>query len=307
MAQAYDSGPVAVIINSGARAGQELDADGIRRAFAVHGRQAEVHRVDGGRIADAVHAALEGGARIVVAAGGDGTVNAVAAELVDRDGAALAVLPVGTLNHFARDLGMPSTMEDAIAVIARGCARAIDAGDVNGRLFLNNSSIGLYARLVVGRERLQRGSRLGKWPAMVRAGWSVLRHPRSFSLTLCVDGRDLCRRTPFVFVGNNDYVVEGAHAGERDRLDAGALSIYVLRPGGPWGLLLLALRAMTGRLVHGRDLDQWHATSLEIASRHAQVEVARDGEVGMPDTPLRYRIRPRSLQVIAPPPGESTR
>ena len=305
MAQAFDSGPVAVIINRGARAGQELDADAVRSAFAGHGRQAEVHGVEGGRIADAVRAALEGGARIVVAAGGDGTVNAVAAELVDREDVALAVLPVGTLNHFARDLGMPSKMEEAIAAIATGRARPVDAGEVNDRLFLNNSSIGLYARLVVGRERLRQGSRLGKWPAMVRAGWSVLRHPRSFSLTLCVDGRDLCRRTPFVFVGNNDYVLEGAHAGERQRLDAGRLSICVRRPSGPWGLLLLALRAMTGRIVNGRDLEQWQATSLEIASRHAQAEVARDGEVEALDTPLRYRIRPCALQVIAPAGGSN--
>jgi YegS/Rv2252/BmrU family lipid kinase len=307
MAQAFDSGPITVVINTDARAGQELDAGDVRRAFAAHGRQAQVHGIQGGQIADAVRSSLDDGARVVVAAGGDGTVNAVAAELVGRDEAALAVLPTGTLNHFARDLGLPSKMEDAVAVIAKGLARTIDVGDVNGHVFLNNSSIGLYARLVVGRERLQHGSRLGKWSAMVRAGWSVLQHPRSFSLALRVDGQDLCRRTPFVFVGNNDYVVEGVHSGERSRLDEGALSIYVLRPSGPWGLLLLAMRAIAGRIVHGRDLDQLHATSLQIESRHAQVEGARDGEVGMLDTPLRYRIRPRSLQVIAPPPGESTR
>jgi len=300
MTQTFDSGPIAVIINKGARAGEDLDADAVVRAFAAHGREAHVHSVDGDQIVDAVRSALDGGARVVVAAGGDGTINAVAAELIDHEDAALAVLPVGTLNHFARDLGMPAKMEEAVAVIAAGRAREVDVGDVNGRVFLNNSSLGLYARLVVERERLQQDTNLGKWSAMMRAGWAVLRHPHTFSAVLHIDGRELRRRTPFVFVGNNNYVIEGLHSGERNRLDEGVLAIYVLRSSNPWNLVMLAMRAMTGRIVRGRDVDQLHASSLVVESHHAQAKVARDGEVDTLDTPLRYRIRPRALRVIAP-------
>jgi diacylglycerol kinase family enzyme len=300
MTQTFESGPIAVIVNTGSRTGKDLDEGAITRAFAAHGRQADVHRVRGDGIGDAVRRALDAGATIIVAAGGDGTVNAVAAELLDGDDAALAVLPHGTLNHFARDIGMPAGIEDAAAVIAIGHAREVDVGEVNGRAFLNNSSLGLYARLVVERERLQQHSNLGKWPALLRAGWSVLRHRHVFSVVLHVDGRELRRRTPFVFVGNNDYVIEGLHSGERDRLDAGVLAIYVLRPNGPWGLVMLAMRAMAGRIVRGRDLDQLHATSLLVESHHAQADVARDGEVCLLQTPLRYRIRQRALRVIAP-------
>ena len=305
MRKTFETGLIAVIINTDSRSGQDLDEHAIRRAFAANGRQAEVDRVQGDHIVDAVRTSLDGGATIIVAAGGDGTVNAVATELVGRDDAALAVLPVGTLNHFARDLGMPAELEDAAAVISMGQAREVDVGEVNGRVFLNNSSLGLYARLVVERERLQEHSNLGKWSAMLRAGWSVLRHPHTFSAVLHVDGRELRRRTPFVFIGNNNYVIEGLHAGERSRLDEGALAIYVLRPGSPWGLVMLAMRAMTGRITRGRDLEELHATSLLVESHHARAEVARDGEVGSLDTPLRYRIRPRALRVIAPMAGES--
>ena len=305
MTQTFESGPIAVIINSGSRAGQDLDEQAVLQAFAANGRQAQVHRVKGNEIVGAVRRSLEGGATIIVAAGGDGTVNAVAAELVDRDDAALAVLPVGTLNHFARDLGMPAGIEEAVAVISMGLAREVDVGEVNGRVFLNNSSLGLYARLVVERERLQQHSHLGKWSAMVRAGWSVLRHRHTFSVLLHVDGQELRRRTPFVFVGNNRYVIEGLHAGERSRLDEGVLAIYVLRPGTPWSLMMLAMRAMAGRIVRGRDFDQLHTDNLLVESQHAQVDVARDGEVGALETPLRYRIRPRGLRVIAPMAGES--
>lgn len=296
----YDHGRVAVIINTGSRAGQDLDADAIERAFAAHGRDARVMRVQGGQIRETALAALEEGTRIIVAAGGDGTVNALAEALIDRDDVALGVLPVGTLNHFARDLGMPEEIEDAVAVIAKGATRTVDVGEVNGRVFLNNSSLGLYAQLVVKREQLQRDTPLGKWTAMASAAWSVLRHPRTFSICLHADGDTLRQNTPFVFVGNNDYQLEGLKPGTRNCLDAGELVIYVLRHKTPWGFLMLALRALTGRIVEGRDLNQLRASSLVVESHHAQAQVARDGEVGVMETPLRYRILSCALRVVAP-------
>lgn len=300
MTTKIDIRPIVVIINEGAKASQDLEAEALCRAFAAHDREVQIRRVAGAQISENVRAAVDGGARIIVAAGGDGTVNAVAAELVSLEDVALAVLPVGTLNHFAGDLGMPEEIGDAVAVIAAGRTRQVDVGEVNGRIFLNNSSLGLYARLVVERERLQRHTELGKWPAMARATWSVLRDPNTFSVLLHAEGRELRRRTPFVFIGNNDYAIEGPHAGERSCLDGGVLAIYVLRPLTPWGLAMLAFRALTGHIASGRDLDKLRATSLVVESNHSGTEVARDGEVGTFDMPLRYRIRPGALRVIAP-------
>ncbi|AXK73295.1 diacylglycerol kinase family lipid kinase [Lysobacter sp. TY2-98] len=301
MIDAHPNGPVPLIVNIGARAGKDLDADAVRRAFAAHGVAVDVHRVEGDAIAKTVRTALDGGARTVIAAGGDGTVNAVASELLEREDAVLGVLPVGTLNHFARDLGMPVELDEAAAVIAAGHARSVDVGEVDDALFLNNASLGLYPAMVVQREALQRTHGLGKWPALARAAWSVLRHPRSFSLELQVDGRTLHCRTPFVFVGNNPYVLEGPRAGQRNCLDAGRLCVHVLRTASPLALVGLALRALFGRLSESDELDQMSTTELVVQAHHPQVRLARDGEVAMAAAPVHFRVRPRALRVIAPP------
>lgn len=300
MAQISESRPIVVVINKQALTAQHLDSDEVLRAFVSRGCDARVHRVEGSEIAGIVQSALDSGIRRFAAAGGDGTVNAVATALIETEDAALALIPTGTLNHFARDLGVPTDLDQAIEVIAADHRRRIDVAEVNGHLFLNNSSIGLYPQMVARRETLQKHRKLGKWAAMMRAGWSVLRHPRTFHLTLCVNGQDIQRRTPFVFVGNNDYQIEGLQSGGRNRLDEGVLAIYVVRQRDPWGLVLLVIRAMLGKIVHGRDLDRIIATSLSVESRHASALVARDGEVDTLTIPLRYRIRPRSLTVIVP-------
>jgi diacylglycerol kinase family enzyme len=292
---------IPVIINAHSHSGAN-HVDEVRDALAAAGIEARLHVVDEpAHLDETIARALAERPPCIVAAGGDGTINAVAQQAIAA-GVPLAVLPAGTLNHFARDLKLPDTLEDAARVIALGHVRQVDVGEVNGRLFLNNSSLGLYASMVQQRERLQLRNGFGKWRALVHAGWSVLRHPRTFAAVLEADGRTLRRRTPFVFVGNNDYTVQGPHAGARSTLDDGLLSVYVLRPSGPWGLIALAVRALFGRLLKGRDLDAIRATEIVIESHHAQARVARDGEVEVTDTPVRFRLRPRALQVIAPAP-----
>jgi diacylglycerol kinase family enzyme len=292
---------IPVIINAHSHSGAN-HVDEVRDALAAAGIEARLHVVDEpAHLDETIARALAERPPCIVAAGGDGTINAVAQQAIAA-GVPLAVLPAGTLNHFARDLKLPDTLEDAARVIALGHVRQVDVGEVNGRLFLNNSSLGLYASMVQQRERLQSRNGFGKWRALVHAGWSVLRHPRTFAAVLEADGRTLRRRTPFVFVGNNDYTVQGPHAGARSTLDDGLLSVYVLRPSGPWGLIALAVRALFGRLLKGRDLDAIRATEIVIESHHAQARVARDGEVEVTDTPVRFRLRPRALQVIAPAP-----
>jgi diacylglycerol kinase family enzyme len=292
---------IPVIINAHSRSGAD-QVEAVRDALAAAGIDARLHVVDDPAQLDAtiVHA-LAPRPHYIIAAGGDGTLNAVAQRAIEA-GVTLAVMPAGTLNHFARDLGLPDAFDEAAAVIARGARRVVDVGEVNGRLFLNNSSLGLYASMVQQRERLQARRGLGKWRALAHAGWSVLRHPRTFAVVLEVNGRTLRRRTPFVFVGNNDYTVQGPHAGARSTLDDGLLSIYVLRACGPWGLVMLAVRALFGRLVKGRDLDAIRATEIVIESHHRHARVARDGEVETTGTPVRFRVRPQALTVIAPPP-----
>ena len=236
---------------------------------------------------------------LVVAAGGDGTINAVASALVGT-GSALGVIPCGTLNHFARDAGIPLDQAEAVVNTVRGRAREIDVGEVNGRFFLNNSGIGLYPAMVHRRNKQQRRLGRGKWSAMLWAAQTVLRSHPFMDLTLELDGRNFARRTPFIFIGNNVYEMQGFDIGRRTRLDAGILSVYVTHRGGRLALLSLALRALLGQLNQSRDFESGTATELRIDSRHKRLLVSTDGEVTALDLPLRYRIRRRALRVVAP-------
>ncbi|MEA3203922.1 MAG: hypothetical protein QOI63_1602, partial [Thermoplasmata archaeon] len=152
---------------------EERRTRAIAAAFAAVGVAAEVRCVPGAALPDAAKQAVDDGARTVVAAGGDGTVGAVAGAVAGTS-AHLGILPLGTLNHFAKDAGVPLALADAARVVATGTGRRVDVAEVNGRVFVNNSSIGLYPRAVRERERL-RSAAPSKALATLGAAWSVLR------------------------------------------------------------------------------------------------------------------------------------
>ncbi len=239
------------------------------------------------------------GERTVVAAGGDGTIGAVAEGLAGTD-AALGVIPLGTLNHFAKDLGIPVDMDAAVRTLAEGRVVRVDAAEVNGRLFVNNSSLGLYPSIVVKRRRSQKRG-LGKWLALAWAVAVVLRRFPFLSVRLTADGRTVAASTPFVFVGNNEYEVEGLNLGKRARLDAGRLWLY-MAPHRPTrrGSARLLFRALLGRVRQDKDFLAMTASEIKVESRLSMLAVALDGEVALMRTPLHYRALPGALRVIVP-------
>lgn len=291
---------VAVVLNAQAGSGHTAtDAATLRAAFARHGRRAEVFACTPERaLDDLLPDVLAARPGLLVAAGGDGTVNAVATQALAHD-LPFGVLPLGTLNHFARDLGLPLTVDEAVAVIAAQRLRAVDVGEVNGAVFLNNASIGLYPQLVAEREHEQHRFARSKWSALVHAGWRVLRRPDAYEVVLELDGREERRRTPSVFVGNNPYVLEGTHMGHRERLDGGTFGVVVLRPRRAFGWLWLALRALCGRLSLD-DVEQHVVRAFRLDARDGALPVACDGEAGTLSPPLRFALRPRALQVCVP-------
>ena len=252
----------------------------------------------GEELSTLVKSAAEGASQVVVAAGGDGTVNTVASALADT-GKILGVLPVGTLNHFAKDLQIPLDVAEAIATISSGHSVEIDIGEVNGNVFINNSSLGLYPSIVTEREKQQRLG-AGKWPAFVWAAWSVLRRYPFVDVRLTLDGMSVNRRTPFVFIGNNRYEMEGFRIGARSCLSEGRLSLYTTNRTSRMGLFILALRALMGRIKVDKDFLEVCATEIWIDTRHRRVRVALDGEVTILTPPLHYRILPQSLRVMVP-------
>jgi diacylglycerol kinase family enzyme len=238
-------------------------------------------------------------ASIVVAAGGDGTVSSVATGIFQTQ-AALGILPLGTLNHFARDLRIPFDLSQAVAIVCAGRIGPVDVGQVNDHLFVNNSSIGIYPSIVDAREALRRqGHR--KWPAMVIATARVLRRYRGVRVTIAAGGRRRTWRSPFVFVGNNEYTIDGIGLGARATLDAGMLFVYLTPRVRARHLPILLLKALAGHARQSGEFEIVSASELWIeTSRRRYLAVAFDGEVKKMQTALHYRARAMALRVVLP-------
>ncbi len=291
---------IEVILNTCSGDGAKEDVKlRLAQAFKANGLEARISLArTGAEVVDLAQRAARSDAQTVVAGGGDGTINSVASSIIGSE-KALGVLPFGTMNHFAKDLHIPLDLEGAIQTIAAGQTAKVDIGEVNGHIFLNNSSLGLYPSIVREREKQQRlGS--GKWPAYVWAALSVLRRYPFLDIRLGVDGKELKRRTPFVFIGNNEYEMETLNIGGRACLDAGELSLYMTLRTGRLGLVRLALRALFGGLHQDKDFLALCTEEIWIGTKHKRLRVALDGEVRMMEPPLHYLVRPRALRVLAP-------
>jgi diacylglycerol kinase family enzyme len=245
----------------------------------------------------AARAASENGGPIV-AGGGDGTVNAIAGKLAGS-GIILGVLPMGTLNHFARDVGVPRSLEDAVRNIFTGKIVEVDAGEVNGRIFVNNSGIGFYPHFVRVREEQERVGRV-KRVAFMLALHSLVR--RYFRLRINVhmgEAEALEHLTPFLFVGNNRYQTRGVTIGTRTKLDSGRLWVCTAPHSGREHFLRIALRTLMGRATD-QELSAFETEEIWVRPETVRINVSTDGEVSVMATPLHYRIRPRSLRVVVP-------
>jgi diacylglycerol kinase family enzyme len=290
---------VLVVVNTGSGTlSAPAERDRLRTLLHDAGLQPTLVEVKSGK---EIATVVDGHASdVVVAAGGDGTINAVVERLIGSE-RILGLIPGGTLNHFTKDLGIPQDLEGAVAVLRGGKTRRVDVAEVNGRPFLNNSSLGMYPQIVREREKIQqRGFR--KWTAFSLAVLETLLRWPILRVRLKVSGRSWRRHTPFVFVGNNRYQLEGLRMGSRQRLDEGQLCLCVARSMSRFGLARMAVRGLMGGLRTSGDLDVVCAREAWVRTR-PRVEVAVDGEVTRMAGPLHYRILPRALRVIAPEPG----
>jgi diacylglycerol kinase family enzyme len=235
----------------------------------------------------------------VVVGGGDGSIRTVAGVLAGT-AIPLGVLPLGTLNHFSKDVGIPQDLARAVEVIAAGHAEPVDVAEVNGEVFVNNSSIGIYPYMVVDRERRRAARGQDKWVAMIFAWFRALRYLPLRRLTISAEGWTKPYRTPSVFIGNNEYQLAGRSLGTRERLDRGELCLYVARQRSRMALVWVALKSALGFLDQSRDLRTLKGASATISSRTSRLLVAVDGEVQTMRPPLRYRSRPGALRVLVP-------
>jgi diacylglycerol kinase family enzyme len=285
---------VGLIANSKAKQG--IGPEDLRRLFADHGMLTQAYETEDP--AQAAKLALADGIDTVVAAGGDGTVSAVASVLAGSK-VALGILPMGTLNHMAKDLNIPLVLEEAVAVIGRRKTDWIDVAEVNGRVFVNNSSLGVYPAVVtIRRDEENRG--WSKRLAMVRAMLTAIRSFPIVDVRLTAGGVTVERRTPLLFIGNNEYELEGLKLGTRSSLKGGCLFVALAHAMTGFGLFRLFVRALCGRLRQTDQLEEFPTSEAFVEIRRGMVRVSTDGEVTWMAPPLHYRIRPNHLCVIIP-------
>jgi diacylglycerol kinase family enzyme len=295
-----------IVVVRNPRSGSALDTATLRQACDAAGLTADLADIPDDPAFEGWIDGLAGRYDVIAAAGGDGTVSSVAAA-VARAGKTLAVIPTGTMNHFAKDAGIPTELDAAVALLRTGRAGAVNLGIVNDRYFLNNVSLGSYPRMVGERTALERrghSRRVAAVVAIARTWWRL----RSLTATLTVDGRELIRRSPFIVVGNGRYDLSGFDLTRRDLSDD-QLSLYVAPRAGRLGALSLPLRALLGTLDRYEEFETFHADAITMAlirpgRRRALTGI--DGEVREIELPLRFAVGRGALQVMLPQPGAPT-
>lgn len=291
---------IAVLLNGASGKGDcAAAAKRLEEIFSAAGREARITVAESGdQIRSAIEEAVKGGCETLVAGGGDGTINTAAQAVIGSE-VRLGILPLGTLNHFAKDLGIPLDLDEAAKVVLDGIVCKVDVGEVNGRIFLNNSSLGVYPAVVRLRERYQ-ATGLSKWLAALWASLTVLRRNSFLAVRIIAEEQAIVRRTPFVFVGNNEYRMVGLQPASRDSLTSGHLALYVVNAERRVGLLRLALEVLLHGVEQVRELDLLTVEEATVETRRRRLQVATDGEVFTLESPLSYRIRSGALLVHVP-------
>ena len=311
--------PLLVLFNAGAGRHAADDATRpIRAALDASGRTFRLIRPEPGRrlpqqIRAAVQQACDEGA-IVVAVGGDGTISTVAHE-VAGSGCLLGVIPQGTFNYFCRAYGISSDPAEAVQQMLDGMVHTVQAGRVNGRLFLVNASVGLYPLVLEDRERFKATLGRSRLVAALAALYTLLRRPVQLTLRLSGEGHDTVRRTPTLFIANNALqlhqtglldMAEGSEPALPAELD-GRLRAVLLAPVSTPRLFGLALRGALGTLgdAQGAVL-HFPFQQLDVQARGhlggRRIKVATDGEVHWMRAPLRFEVEQDALQLIVPTP-----
>lgn len=316
------SGPLCIVLNAAsgrhdAQATQEL----ISRRLGAAGRAHHLELTDRNRpVGDAARAAVQQARRtggVVVAAGGDGTINAVAQATLGS-GCAFGVLPQGTFNYFGRTHGIPEDAEGALDALLAGQPQPVQVGLANERIFLVNASLGLYPQLLEDREAFKsqygRSRLVALWSGVV----TLLREHRQLQLRMAWRAEDealpgtarvggeLHLRTPTLFVGNNRLQFEQVGIAEAPALDQGRLVAIALRPVGTWTMFGLMLRGAFGRLGEADQVLTLPVRSLTVRPSarigRARLKLATDGEVVWMRTPIEFRVAPEPLWLIKAPP-----
>ncbi|AZO60930.1 MULTISPECIES: diacylglycerol kinase family protein [unclassified Mesorhizobium] len=275
-------------------------ADRVRELLEAAGHSVQIDIVAGGEIATALEKAIAmRNVDVVLAGGGDGTVSTAASLLMNKK-KALAILPAGTMNLFARSLGIPQTLEAALKAFTDAEVKAVDMATANGRPFVHQFSIGMHARMVQLREKMDFGSRLGKMRASVRAAWATIKNPRTLKVTLTIGKTDIITRATGIGISNNLFG-EG-HLPYADNPAGGMLGIYVSVARRRRDLVKLLLAMLRGRWRQSEhvEIHQADKAVLKIHSSPTKFKAVMDGELVKLERETTVEIHPATLNVLVP-------
>lgn len=296
---------IAIVLNSDAGTLRNADAGKVAARisdiFRDAGHEVETTLASGGEAVAAIRRiAAAGTAEVVVAGGGDGTISAAAAACAGGE-TALGVLPLGTMNLFARSLHIPLSADKAAEALAQGAIRRVDVARVNGRTFIHALSVGFHATLVEEREKTPTyRSRFEKMAGSVRSWWLVIRAPRRLSLSIRTDHKTMERDTIGLVVSNN--VLGAGHLPYADRLDAGVLGLYVTTARTPTEIARVTAEAAVGLVSMSPLIEHLTSHAVDIAFPRRHMKATVDGELVRLSRPITVESVPGALKVLAPPP-----
>jgi len=278
------------------------DADKIVRTitdiFHSHRHEPDVKLAKGTDIMEALTAAMKSHKTVFVG-GGDGTISTAAAIFAGHK-TVLGILPLGTMNFFARALGIPLRLEEAVKALLTGEKQHIDSGEVNGRIFVHHVTLGLHPRIVAGRERARYRSRLGKKLAWFKSWWKLIRQAPRMSLRLAVDSDRLRLKTALLIIANSPFVERLGELPHSELPHHGKLAVYAARTRDWKDLLAMSAEAGFGKWQSNSKLDFLAGREIAIYAQRQKLRASIDGELIYLRTPLRAKVRPKALWVLCP-------
>jgi diacylglycerol kinase family enzyme len=297
----------AVVLNStaGADVGQSTTAGQVLSALRAAGIEPELAGGTDDSLPDKFEAAIALQPDVIVVGGGDGSIACAAQRLKGRD-VPLGIIPLGTMNLMAKDLGLPLELDGAVKVIAGGHIRKIDVGVLNGHAFLCKAMVGLPANIAQLREHSRGKMNARGWLRLLRHLAVGLNRYPLLSMALLIDGQTKRLRTRAIAVSCNAYDEGFGRVLRRSHLDRGELVLYIPHGLTFWKLLRLGAGLATGTWQNQEGMESHHLRELEVLSPRRLLRAMLDGEVRLLETPLRFAVEPSALRVMAPPPASDT-
>jgi len=290
--------------NSGTALSMGLTAEALLERFTAAGLDATIDADGDLPLAERIAAALANDAEVIVGAGGDGTVTALAEAMVEGT-KTLALLPLGTANLLARDLAIPLELDAAIAELPNMEARRIDVGEVNGRVFLHNVTLGFVTGIARAREQIRGRTDIGSLVGFAGHFFRRLSRARRIAVLVAIgNGEPRARRVHALTVSNNSYDQGIGHVFTRQSLSNGHLSLHILKHLTLVDFFRLSTSMLIGRWKEEEAVEIENVAEVTIRTRKPRGAVMMDGEIEHFDMPLRLRIRPQALSVLAPPPAQ---